>query len=70
MAKNIKDAPGMKGPRSRNEKGPLRRKRDDTKVRSIERDYGVDLHVRDDMLWRTYKKSHDVKSVNDLINGK
>jgi len=37
-----KDAPGMKGLRSRNESGPLRAKRGDTLVGTIERQYGVD----------------------------
>jgi len=67
MAKTVKDAPGMKGIRSRNESGPLRQKRDDTKARSIERDYGIDLNVRGDMLLRTLKEVRNVKSLSDLI---
>lgn len=68
MTKVTKDAPGMRGPRSRNRHGPLRTKRDDTKMRTIEHRYDLDLKVRDDMKWRTYKKVHNVKSVNDLVN--
>ena len=35
-----KDAPGMRGNRSRNSKGPLREKRGDTFVSKIEEEYG------------------------------
>jgi hypothetical protein len=44
-----KDAPGMKGYRSRNQNGRLRDKRDDTHIGTIEEQYGVDLGVRSDM---------------------
>jgi len=42
----VKDAPGMAGERSRTEKGPLRVKRGDTFVGTIEKKYGVDFGVR------------------------
>ena len=71
MAKNYSnDAPGMRGYRSRNESGPLRAKRGDTLVETIEDQYDVDLGVRRDMRWDTYKEETGVKSINDLITGK
>jgi len=63
------DAPGMRGNRSRTKRGPLREKRGDTHMGTIEREYGLDLGVRSDMRWDTYKKKTGVKSLNDLING-
>ena len=43
------DAPGMKGYRPRNEAGPLREKRGDTHMETIERKYHRDFDVRSDM---------------------
>jgi hypothetical protein len=62
-----KDAPGMRGYRSRNDNGELRDKRDDTHMGTIEKQYGIDLHVRDDMHLETYLEEHKIKSLNDLI---
>lgn len=64
------DAPGMRGYRSRNDSGPLRAKRGDTKIDTIEHRYGIDLKVRSDMRWDTYKEQTGVKSINDLITDK
>lgn len=64
------DAPGMHGCRSRNQSGPLRAKRGDTHVGSIEKRYNVDLGVRSDMHLDTYLKQNNVDSLNDLITGK
>lgn len=64
------DAPGMRGDRSRNPSGPLRAKRGDTEVGTIEKQYNLDLGVRSDMKWDTYKDRTGVASINDLINGK
>ncbi len=64
------DAPGMFGDRSRNPNGPLRAKRSDTKIGTIEKIYDIDLGVRSDMQWGTYKKKFEVDSVNDLITGR
>ncbi|HBV57787.1 MAG TPA: hypothetical protein DEB73_00750 [Candidatus Magasanikbacteria bacterium] len=64
------DAPGMQGCRSRNEHGPLRAKRGDTLIRTIENIYQIDLGVRNDMRWDTYKEKTGVRSINDLITGK
>lgn len=63
------DAPGMRGDRSRTRRGPLREKRGDTRIETIEKQYGVDLRVRGDMRWDTYKERTGVRSLNDLING-
>lgn len=65
-----KDAPGMKGYRSRNQDGQLRDKRDDTHVGTIEKNYGVDLRARSDMHLGEFLKQHQIKSLNDLITGK
>ena len=65
-----KDAPGMKGYRSRNENGRLRDKRDDTHVGTIERKYGVNLGANSNMHLGSYLKQKGIKSLNDLITGK
>ena len=69
MGKQAPDAPGMRGNRSRNESGQLRAKRGDTRIDTIERQYGVDFGVRGDMHLSTYLERTGVKSLNDLING-
>lgn len=63
-----KDAPGMRGYRSRNQDGQLRDKRNDTRVGSIEKQYGLDLKVRSDMHLGTYLKENNIESLNDLVN--
>ncbi len=63
------DAPGMKGQRGRNEDGELRKKRGDTHIETIEKQYGVDFGVRGDMHLETLLKNKNVESLNDLING-
>lgn len=65
-----KDAKGMRGYRSRNKDGQLRDKRDDTLIRTIEKQYDIDLGVRGDMHLGTYLKKNNIKSLNDLINKK
>ncbi len=64
-----KDAPGMRGYRSRNQNGLLRDKRDDTHMGTIEKQYGLDLDVRSDMHLGNYLEKHNIKSLNDLVNG-
>ena len=64
------DAPGMRGYRSRNDSGPLRAKRGDTYVGTIEKRYGVDFHVRGDMHLDTLLKKKGADSLNDLITGR
>ena len=63
------DAPGMRGNRSRNESGPLRRKRGDTHVGTIEEQYGVDFGVRSGMHLDTLLEERGVASRNDLLHG-
>jgi len=63
-----KDAPGMRGYRSRDQNGRLRDKRDDTHMGTIEKEYGRDFGVRSDMQLGTYLREHGIKSLNDLIH--
>ncbi len=62
------DAPGMKGYRSRNEDGQLRKTRCDKHVGTLEKQYGVDFGVRDDMHVGTLLEKAGIASVNDLIH--
>jgi hypothetical protein len=63
-----KDAPGMRGYRSRNHDGQLRDKRDDTHMGTIERQYDRDFGVRGDMQLGNFLKQEGVASLNDLIH--
>jgi hypothetical protein len=58
----------MKGDRSRTKRGPLRRKREDTHVGTIEERYGRDFGVRSDMELGTLLKREDKSSLNDLLH--
>jgi hypothetical protein len=62
-----KDAPGMRGHRSRNENGLLRNTRDDKHVGTLEKQYNRDFGVRADMHVGTLLEKKGKKSVNDLI---
>jgi hypothetical protein len=62
-----KDAPGMRGVRSRNQDGQLRDKRDDTHMGTIEQQYNRDFGVRSDMQLGTFLKEKGIASLNDLI---
>lgn len=62
------DAPGMRGYRSRTEAGPLREKRGDTHMSSIEKQYGRDFEVRGDMHLDTYLQNRGFASLNDLLH--
>lgn len=70
MAKVKNDAPGMKGDRSRNDNGILRKKRSDTHIGTIEKTYNIDLSERSDMHLRTFLEKNNINSLNDLINDK
>lgn len=70
MAKIKNDAPGMKGDRARNDDGELRKKRSDTFIGTIEKQYEIDLGVRSDMHLGNYLKKNNIASLNDLINDK
>jgi hypothetical protein len=63
-----KDAPGMKGMRSRNESGPLRATRGDKHVGTLEEQYGRDFGVKGDMHVDTLLDKLEYDSVNDLIH--
>jgi len=62
-----KDAPGMRGIRSRNQGGRLRDKRDDTHMGTIEKKYDRDFGVRSDKQLGNYLKEKGIASLNDLI---
>lgn len=62
-----KDAPGMRGDRSRTDSGRLRRKRGDTHVGTIEERYGEDFGVRSDMHLETLLKRKGAASLKDLL---
>lgn len=62
-----KDAPGMRGIRSRNQNGPLRQKRGDTHVGTIEKMYGLDLGARSDIHLHTLLQREGVQSLHELI---
>jgi hypothetical protein len=61
------DAPGMKGYRSRDEDGTLRRKRNDTHIGTIEKQYGVDFGFRSDMHLETLLDHLDANSLSDAL---
>lgn len=63
-----KDAPGMKGNRSRNQDGELRKTRSDKQVGTIEKQYGVDLDARSDMKIGNYLKREGLDSVHDAVH--
>jgi hypothetical protein len=65
--KGAPDAPGMRGERSRTLRGPLREKRGDTRVDTIEKKYDVDLGMRGDAHLDTALKHHNVDSLHELI---
>ncbi|KNY24778.1 hypothetical protein [Pseudobacteroides cellulosolvens] len=62
-----KDAPGMKGYRSRNQNGELRQKRGDTHVSTIEKKYNKDFDVRSDMHLQTLLEKENVSSLDQLL---
>ena len=63
-----KDAPGMRGYRSRNKDGQLRQKRGDTHIGSIEKKHGVNFGVRSDMHLNTLLERENVNSLDQLLN--
>jgi len=63
-----KDAPGMRGYRSRNQDGELRDKRDDTHMGTIEKQYHRDFGVRSDKHLGNFLKENKVDSLNDLLH--
>ena len=65
-----KDAAGMNGNRSRNQDGSLEKKRGDTHMGTIEKQYGRNFNVRSDMHINTYLKQNNLSSLSKLIKGK
>jgi hypothetical protein len=61
------DAPGMKGPRSRNQDGKLRDTRDDKHVGTLEEQYNRDFGVRSDMQVGTLLDKTGYSSVKKLL---
>lgn len=62
------DAPGMRGPRGRDETGPLRQVRGDKLIGTIESEYNVDLGVRSDMRLDTLRQVLGVTDMKDILN--
>jgi len=66
-----KDAPKMRGDRSRNKSnGRLRDTRDDKHVGTLEKQYNRDFGVRSDMHVDSLLKKNGKQSVNKLVNSK
>jgi hypothetical protein len=65
--KSWNDAPGMRGDRSRTKSGPLREKRGDTRVDTIEKKYKIDIGMRGDAHLDTALERHGVESLHDLV---
>lgn len=57
----------MRGDRTRNEDGELRRKRSDTHIETIEEIYGVDLGMRSDAHLKTALERAGVDSLDELL---
>ena len=58
----------MRGDRTRDMNGELRRKRGDTHAGTIERKYDIDLGVRSDAHLETVLKRNGAESLNDLLD--
>lgn len=65
-----RDDPSMTGQRSRNEPGPLRRKRSDTRADTIEQQYHVDLGVRGDKRLGKILQDEGLGSLSELLRKK
>jgi hypothetical protein len=68
MTKIKNDASGMRGQRSRNQDGQLRKKRNDTFASTIEQNYNLDFGVRGNMHLKTLLKKTEKDSLNDLVS--
>lgn len=67
MPKLDTNAQNMPGHAARIQRGQLRRIRNDTQIDTLEKRYGVDFGVRDDMEWGTFKEKTGVNSVSDAL---
>lgn len=61
------DAPVMRGPRSRNRNGQLRKTRDDKHVGTLEEQYSRDFGVRSDMHVGTLLERSGYPSIKKLL---
>jgi hypothetical protein len=62
------EASGMRGDRTRNKDGTLRRKRSDTHVGTVETTYGKDFEVRSDMHLGTLLEQTERVSLHELVH--
>ncbi len=60
-------ARNMHTDRTRDDDGELRRKRGDTLVGNLEREYGVDFGVRSDMRLDTLREQTGLNSIDELV---
>ncbi|MFA5838939.1 MAG: hypothetical protein WC849_03310 [Candidatus Paceibacterota bacterium] len=67
MPKLDTNAQNMPGHAARTHGGRLRKIRGDTEIKTLEKRYNVDLGVRDDMRWDTFKKEKGIESVKDAL---
>jgi hypothetical protein len=67
MSQHHERPTGMHTNRTRDDDGRLRQKRGDTHVGNIEREYGVDFDVRDDMHLQTLRDKTGLTSIEDLV---
>ncbi len=67
MPKFDTNAQNMPGHAARTQRGQLRRIRSDTQMDTLEKRYGVDFGVRDDMEWGTFKEQTGVDSLKEAL---
>lgn len=67
MPKFDTNAQDMPGHAARTQRGSLRRIRGDTQIGTLEKRYGIDLGVREDMRWDTFKQEKKVGSVQEAL---
>lgn len=68
MPKLDTNAENMPGHAARNQGGQLRRIREDTLIKTLEKRYDVDLPGRNDAKWGTFKDKYDVNSVREALD--
>ncbi len=68
MPKLDTNAENMPGHAARTQGGRLRKIRGDTLIETLEERYGVDLGVRSDMRWDTFKEEKKVESVKEALD--
>jgi hypothetical protein len=68
MPKQDKNAKNMPGHASRNKGGKLRKRRGDTQLKTLEKQYGVKFKERNDMRLDSFKEKHSIDSVNKALD--